>query len=163
MQVRPKAGVTVRPDDGQDNRFERLVCVVEGLTRNFPEGNAPFLIIARLGEEAGELVRADNHVERGGVTLQQDGPSDHGHLADRVRCDVGAAHAVARHDGLVRDGRRSGDQSRVHVHTDGYLPSAQVSSCWSCHRFLAAQRGSCARTCTSGDVGYGLAQLAGRL
>ena len=68
----------------EEDHFDRLVRNVAGLNAKFPDGNAPFQIMTRLCEEAGELAQALNYIERSGVKVEKYGLPDLEHLADEV-------------------------------------------------------------------------------
>jgi NTP pyrophosphatase (non-canonical NTP hydrolase) len=67
------------------------------LRRRFPDGVAPFKIIARLAEECGELSAEVQRWEGMGVKREKHGPPDRDHLAKEVMDVLRAALAVAEY------------------------------------------------------------------
>ena len=74
------------------DRFEKIVKIVTGLNKKYPEGQDPFRIITRLCEESGELASEVNRMESIGSKIKKRGPPDRLELAkeaqDVIRCAI---------------------------------------------------------------------------
>ncbi len=101
-----------------DDYFGRLLLNVGGLNAKFPGGDAPFQIVSRLCEEAGELAQAVNHVEGTGIKTEKYGPPDRTQLAEEVHHVLRAALSAY---GVVEEVKRSIDRSSARLRADGYL------------------------------------------
>ena len=101
--------------------FDMLYRVVDGLNERFPAGDTPFQIIARLCEEAGELAKAVNHFERTGVKIQKYGEPNRAELAKEVQDVLRAALSIARHYGIEQELRASIDASHQKLKDEGFI------------------------------------------
>lgn len=83
--------------------FEKLLHIVRGLNKRFPNGNEPFQIITRLAEECGELAEQVNHFEHTGVKEDKHGAPDRRQLAKEVQDVIRCALAVAVYYGVENE------------------------------------------------------------
>ncbi len=104
-----------------DDNFEKLYHIVDGLNRRFSDGNDPFQIITRLCEEAGELAKEVNHFEGTGVKMQKHGAPDRAKLAKEVQDVMRAALSVARHYGIENELAFSIDDSSEKLLREGFI------------------------------------------
>ncbi len=104
-----------------DDNFEKLYHIVDGLNRRFSDGNDPFQIITRLCEEAGELAKEVNHFEGTGVKMQKHGAPDRAKLAKEVQDVMLAALSIARHYGIENELAFSIDDSYEKLLREGFI------------------------------------------
>lgn len=104
------------------NDFEKLYQIVDGLNHRFPDGNDPFQIITRLCEEAGELAKDVNHFEGTGTKLQKYGAPDRAKLAKEVQDVIHTALCIARYYGIEDDLRFSIDRVYGNLVREGHIP-----------------------------------------
>lgn len=104
--------------------WDRLYHLVEGYNARFPDGNAPFQIVARLCEEAGELASAVNHFEDTGAKQQKHGAPDRGALAGEVHDVIRTALSIARYYSVEREVCASIDATYERLALGGYLTPA---------------------------------------
>jgi len=104
-----------------DDNFEKLYHIVDGLNRRFSDGNDPFQIITRLCEEAGELAKEVNHFEGTGVKMQKHGAPDRAKLAKEVQDVMRAALSVARHYSIENELAFSIDGSYEKLLREGFI------------------------------------------
>src|SRR5579884_1349939 len=104
-----------------DDNFEKLYHIVDGLNRRFSDGNDPFQIVTRLCEEAGELAKEVNHFEGTGVKMQKHGAPDRAKLAKEVQDVMRAVLSIARCYGIEEELRRSIDESYEKLVREGYI------------------------------------------
>ena len=101
--------------------FDTLYRVVDGLNARFPNGNTPFQIISRLCEEAGELAKAVNHFEGTGVKMQKYGEPNRAELAKEVQDVLRAALSIARYYDIEQELRASIDESYRKLKVEGFI------------------------------------------
>lgn len=101
--------------------LSKLRLVVRGLDAKFPSGRAPFRIVTRLCEEAGELASEVNRMEGAGRKREKHGPPDPGALAreaqDVMRCVV----ALLAHYDLFDAFEGSLDEAIARLAKDGWI------------------------------------------
>nr|HET6902479.1 hypothetical protein [Ktedonobacteraceae bacterium] len=101
--------------------FTKLNQIVDGLNEWFPNGNAPFQIVTRLCEEAGEIAKAVNHFEGTGIKLQKYGEPDRAALAKEVQDVICAALSIARYYGIEAELEHSLDNRYLRLIDEGYI------------------------------------------
>src|SRR5262245_37586524 len=104
-----------------EDYFQKLHLIVDGLNRKYPGGNAPFQLITRLCEEAGELAKVVNHFEGTGIKLKKYGDPDKKHLAKEVQDVLRTALAVAKYYGIDKELESSIDVSYDKLVDDGFI------------------------------------------
>jgi NTP pyrophosphatase (non-canonical NTP hydrolase) len=97
------------------------------LRRRFPDGIAPFKIIARLAEECGELSAEVQLWEGMGVKREKHGPPDRARLAKEVMDVLRAALAVAEYYGIEDDLAAALDRSLAGAVGSGLLTPAEAA------------------------------------
>ena len=101
--------------------FTKLNQIVDGLNERFPNGNAPFQIVARLCEEAGEVAKAVNHFERTGIKAQKYGEPDKIALAKEVQDLMCAALSIAHYYGIEAELAHSIDVRHLRLINEGHI------------------------------------------
>ncbi len=85
------------------DRFDKIVKIVTGLNKKYPEGRDPFRIITRLCEESGELASEVNRMESIGSKIKKRGPPDRLELAKEAQDVIRCAIAVLVHYDLFEE------------------------------------------------------------
>jgi len=66
-------------------------------TQQFPKGNDPFQIVARILEECGEVAAEVNHFERSGVKVEKKGEPQKEALAGEIKQAINALIQLAQY------------------------------------------------------------------
>ena len=103
------------------DNFEKLLAIVNGLTKKFPDGNEPFQIITRLCEESGELAKEVNHFEKTGIKIQKYGQPDPQDLANEVQHVIRSALAIAQYYNVGDYLDKSIDATFQKLTVDGFI------------------------------------------
>ena len=93
-----------------------------GFARKFPQGVAPYQIMTRLLEEAGELAQQVNHFERSGVKQAKYGEPDRAHLAQEAKGVLLTLFQVVDYYALHAELQLSLEQTLGRLRADGYVP-----------------------------------------
>lgn len=101
--------------------FDKLLLMVNGYNKKYPNGNNPFQIITRLCEEAGELASEVNHFEDMGAKRLKHGLPDRKALAREVHDVIRTALSVACYYGAEQELRNSIEQSYRTKIDEGYI------------------------------------------
>ena len=109
----------------EQDYFTKLHLIVDGLNTRFVDGNAPFQIISRLCEEAGELAKTVNHFEGTGIKRQKYGEPDRMHLAKEVQDVIRAALSVAQYYGIEAELQVSIDDSYHKLMNEGHIKNGE--------------------------------------
>ena len=99
--------------------------IADGYRHAFPEGDGPFLILARLTEEVGEVASAVAHLERHGAKVAKHGEPSVVHLAEELEDLLHNAFALVRHYGAERALDDSVTMTLQALRTQGHLPSVK--------------------------------------
>ena len=105
----------------EQDYFETVYRIVDGLNERFPAGDTPFQIMTRLCEEAGELAKAVNHFEGTGVKTQKYGEPNRSELAKEVQDVLRAALSIARYYSIEEELRASIDESYRKLEIEGFI------------------------------------------
>ncbi|CAM3391800.1 hypothetical protein STSO111631_17280 [Stackebrandtia soli] len=82
------------------DRLNKLYEIADGYRATFDDGDSPFVILARLTEELGEIATAVNHLERKGAKVDKHGEPDPSALAEELEDLLHNTLALARHYGV---------------------------------------------------------------
>ena len=77
--------------------MEKLFKLARLYTQQFPRGNDPYQITARILEECGEVAAEVNHLERSGVKVEKKGESQKDALAGGIKQAINALIQLAQY------------------------------------------------------------------
>lgn len=103
------------------NFSENILTLAKGLNTKFPNGNEPFQIVSRLCEEAGEVAKAVNHMEKMGVKVEKYGEPDKTELAKEIRDVIGVATQLMLYYDLEDEVQRDTIARIERLRNDGFI------------------------------------------
>ena len=103
--------------------FNKLLDIVRGYLKKYPEGNAPFQIATRLAEETGEVASDITHTEGGKAKLAKLGKPDRYHLAMELQHVMQATLTLIEHYGLWKELEKSINTTRQDLQKEGFISS----------------------------------------
>lgn len=103
------------------DRFQKILEIVSGLNKKYPEGQDPFRIVTRLCEESGELASEVNRMESVGSKIKKRGPPDRLELAKEAQDVIRCAVAVLVHYDLFKEFDESLNSALTLLKNDGFL------------------------------------------
>jgi NTP pyrophosphatase (non-canonical NTP hydrolase) len=102
--------------------LEELFTVAYGLNKRFPEGSTPFMIMARLLEESGELAQQVNIFEGTGIKREKNGAPDRQKMAKEIKDVILCALHTCIYYGLEAEVEESFNWSYQRLKSEGHIP-----------------------------------------
>jgi NTP pyrophosphatase (non-canonical NTP hydrolase) len=101
--------------------FQKLLDVVHGFLKKYPESNQPFEITTRLAEETGEVASQVIHQQKGKAKLKKHGQPNRKHLALEIQHVMQAALTLVKHYNLWEELEESIDKTREKLRQEGFI------------------------------------------
>lgn len=102
--------------------FQKLIDIVRGYLKKYPEGNTSFQIATRLAEETGEVASDVTHMEGGKAKLAKLGKPDRNHLALELQHVMQATLTLVEHYGLWKELENSINATHKTLTKEGFIP-----------------------------------------
>ena len=101
--------------------MEKIIKMVKGTNKRFPNGVEPFQIVTRLLEECGEVASEVNHREKTGIKIQKYGEPSKEKLANEIRQALQALMQIVVYYDIEIELDNSIDQSLERMRNEGLI------------------------------------------